>query len=136
MQWNPVSRIWLIDNAVIKSPSQRVHSHSTFDLTFTLRPDSDGHDGAQQKIRLAVVSNDDLIHSDFAITHLAPDGTVRHIEKVARSEHKVYRGDAFIERPGVGGWSKAGWTRIMVHEDGPRPVFDGAYIIDGDTHHI
>ncbi|PNY26998.1 Disintegrin and metalloproteinase domain-containing protein B [Tolypocladium capitatum] len=126
---NPVSRISLIDDPVIKTPSHRVHSHSKFDLTFTL------HHG-RQRIRLALNPNHDLIHDDFAVTYLAGDGTVRVVEKVARTEHRVYRGDAFIERLGHGGWSKAGWARIMVHRDGERPVFDGAFRIDGDNHHI
>ena len=119
----------LIDDVVIKTPSHRVHSQSKFDLTFAL------HNG-RQKIRLALNPNHDLIHDDFAITYLAADGTVREVEKVARTEHRVYRGDAFIERPGHEGWSKAGWARIMVHRDGERPIFDGAFRIDGDNHHI
>lgn len=121
--------MWLIDDPVIKTPSHRVHSHSKFDLTFAL------HDG-RQRIRLALNPNDDIIHDDFAITYLAEDGTVREVEKVARTEHRVYRGDAFIERPGHEGWSKAGWARITVHRDGERPIFDGAFRIDGDNHHI
>ncbi|KYK55717.1 hypothetical protein DCS_07681 [Drechmeria coniospora] len=126
---NPLRSVSFVDDAVIKTPSHRVHAYSAFDLTFTLR------DG-RRKVRLVLEPNDDLIHDDFGVTILAADGTVRRVEKVARTEFKVFRGDAFIDRPGHGGWSKAGWARITVREDGERPIFDGAFRIDGDNHHV
>ncbi|PHH65134.1 hypothetical protein CDD81_3265 [Ophiocordyceps australis] len=125
----PISYVSLIEDAVIKTPSHRAHSHSKFDLYFSL------HNG-QEKIRLALDPNDDLIHQDFAITYLDIDGNVREVQRPPRSEHKVYRGDAFVERQGQVGWFKAGWARITVHEDGKQPLFDGAFRVDGDTHHI
>lgn len=64
------------------------------------------------------------------------DGNVRSIEKIERTEHKVYKGDAFVQRHGEEGWSKAGWARISIHRDGKHPVFDGSFRIDGDNHHI
>ncbi|KAG6256070.1 hypothetical protein E4U24_006154 [Claviceps purpurea] len=126
---NPVSYISLVEDAVIQSPSHRVNAFSNFDLVFTL------HNGAQS-IRLALEPNHDILHEDFAITHLNDDGSVREVNKVPRAQDKVYRGSAFIERSGVQGWSKAGWARVSVHQDGLRPLFDGAFRIDGDTHHI
>ncbi|KAK8923141.1 hypothetical protein H634G_03453 [Metarhizium anisopliae BRIP 53293] len=126
---NPVSRISLVQEPVIQAPSHRVHAFSKFDLTFSLQH-------GQQNIRLALEPNHDVLHEDFSITHLNEDGSVREIVKVPRSEDKVYRGDAFIERPGIQGWSKAGWARVTVHEDGEKPIFQGAFRIDGDNHHI
>ncbi|KAG5912902.1 hypothetical protein E4U42_001729, partial [Claviceps africana] len=126
---NPVRYITLVQDAVIQSPSHRVHAFSSFDLVFSL------HDGAQ-RVRLALEPNHDLLHQDFAITHLDEDGSVREVISVPRSEDRVYRGSAFIERDGVQGWSKAGWARVSVHQDGQRPLFDGAFRIDGDNHHI
>ncbi|EQL01207.1 ADAM protease ADM-B [Ophiocordyceps sinensis CO18] len=128
-QRNPLNYVSLIDDAFINTPSRRVHSYSEFDLTFSI------HNG-NQKIRLALSPNHDIIHDDFAVTHLAPDGTVREIERVPRTEHKVYKGDAFIQRPGHQGWSKAGWARITIHQDGEHPTFDGALSVDGDHHNI
>lgn len=119
----------MIDDASIDTPSRRAHSHSQFHLTFTIR-------SGNQKIRLALHPNHDVVHDDFAVTHLAPDGTVREIERVPRTEHKVYKGDAFIERSGQRGWSKAGWARIMIHRDGAKPTFSGAFGVDGDHHHV
>ncbi|KZZ98669.1 ADAM protease ADM-B [Moelleriella libera RCEF 2490] len=126
---NPVKYISLVENAVLETPSHRVNAYSSFDLTFALH-------GGQQKIRLALEPNHDVLHQDFSITHLNADGTVREVTKVPRSEDKVYRGTAYIERLGIQGWSKAGWARISVHQDGQRPLFDGAFRIDGDNHHI
>ncbi|GAB0138633.1 hypothetical protein EsDP_00006859 [Epichloe bromicola] len=126
---NPVSYISLVENPVIQAPSHRVNAFSKFDLLFTL------HNG-RQKVRLALEPNHDVLHEDFAITHLNEDGSVREVNKVPRSEDKVYRGSAFIERSEIKGWAKAGWARVSIHQDGQRPLFDGAFRIDGDNHHI
>lgn len=93
------------------------------------------HNG-RQKVRLALEPNHDVLHEDFSITHLNEDGSVREVKKIPRSEDKVYRGTAFIERKGIQGWSQAGWARVSIHQDGEKPVFDGAFRIDGDNHHI
>ncbi|TQV91503.1 disintegrin-like metalloprotease [Cordyceps javanica] len=126
---NPVDYVTLIDNVQINTPSHRVTARSKFDLTFTLH---DGH----QKIRLALEPNDDLIPDDLAVTVLGSDGDVAAAHPVLRSDHKVFKGHAYIQRHGMQGWSAAGWARIMVLKDGDKPVFDGAFRIDGNNHHV
>ncbi|UKZ59033.1 uncharacterized protein TrAtP1_000353 [Trichoderma atroviride] len=126
---SPLSYVSVIDDIKIHTPAGRVHSHSEFDLTFSL------HDG-QERIRLSLHPNHDVLHEDFEVTYLDSQGNIRSREKVQRSEHKVYRGNAYIERPDEDGWSLAGWARITVHRDGKHPVFDGAFRADGDNHHI
>ncbi|KAM0257823.1 hypothetical protein ACHAQJ_004127 [Trichoderma viride] len=126
---SPLSYVSVIDDVKIHTPAGRVHSHSDFDLTFLL------HDG-EERVRLSLHPNHDILHDDFEVTYLDSQGNVKSVEKVQRSEHRVYRGDAFIERPGEDGWSLAGWARITIHRDGKLPVFDGAFRIDGDNHHI
>ncbi|KAK5997028.1 Disintegrin and metalloproteinase domain-containing protein B [Cladobotryum mycophilum] len=129
VQRNPLTYVSVVEEINIHTPSHRVHSHSKFDLTFSL------HDG-QEKFRLSLHPNHDLIHDDFALTILDADGNVKSTEPVDRALHKVYKGDAFVERPGEIGWSKAGWARITMHRDGRHPVFDGVFRIDGNHHHI
>ncbi|KAH6610179.1 disintegrin-like metalloprotease [Trichoderma cornu-damae] len=126
---SPLSYVSVVDRVRIHTPAGRVHSHSEFDLTFSL---DDGH----EEIRLALRPNHDILHHDFEVTYLDPEGNVRSVERVPRAEHKVYRGDAYVERPGEDGWSLAGWARITVHRDGRHPVFDGAFRVDGDDHHV
>jgi metallopeptidase family M12-like protein/disintegrin len=70
------------------------------------------------------------------INYIAPDGTVRMAEPIKRHEHKVFRGQSFVRREGSPEWSTAGWARITVHRDGKHPVFEGAFSLDGDNHHI
>ena len=125
----PISHITIVDEPVIKTLSHRLHAYSSFDLVFSI------HDG-QQKIRLALEPNHDVLDEDFAITHLNEDGSVREVVAVPRTDDKVYRGTAFIEREGISGWSKAGWARVSIHQDGERPIFDGVFRVDGDNHHI
>ncbi|KAF5023950.1 hypothetical protein F66182_3988 [Fusarium sp. NRRL 66182] len=126
---NAVNYVSFIDEAVINTPSHRIRADSHFDLLFSL------HNG-QQKIRLKLEPNHDILHESFAITHLGADGAVKSVETVKREEDMVYKGAAFIQRLGREGWTKAGWARIMFHRDGKEPVFEGTLRIDGNHHHI
>ncbi|KAL7944362.1 Metallo-peptidase family M12 domain-containing protein [Trichoderma barbatum] len=126
---SPLNYVSVVDNVKIHTPWGRVHSHSSFDLTFSL-------DGGQDKVRLSLHPNHDILHDDFEVTYLDSEGKVKSVEKVERAEHKVYRGEAFVERPGEDGWSLGGWARITMHRDGKHPIFDGSFRIDGDNHHI
>lgn len=129
MKRDPVDYASLVENPVIKTPSHRVHSHSSFDLTFTL------HNG-QQKFRLQLEPNLDILHDSFEVTHLGKDGKVHRKRKIDRADHKVYKGDVYIERTGHTGWANAGWARIVVHRDGLQPLFEGTFRVDGDHHHV
>ncbi|KAI1846512.1 hypothetical protein JX266_007409 [Neoarthrinium moseri] len=126
---NALNYISRLDDPVLRTPSHRVHAHSSFDLTFLL------HDGSEQ-FRLTLEPNHDVIADDATIQYLNPDGTVRHEEPISRSEHRVFKGDAFVQHVGHGEWIKAGWARISMLRDGSRPVFEGAFRIDGTDHHI
>ncbi|KAF7540786.1 hypothetical protein G7Z17_g12112 [Cylindrodendrum hubeiense] len=126
---NPIGYASLIDNAVIKAPSQRVNAYSHFDLTFTI------HNG-QEHIRLKLEPNHDILHETFSVTYLDAEGKVRAVEPVERSEHKVFKGTAFVRRPGYEGWFHAGWARITINRDGKKPSFEGSFRIDRDNHHI
>ncbi|CAI6098448.1 hypothetical protein V2G26_001054 [Clonostachys chloroleuca] len=129
LQRNPVSYVSLVDEPVIDTPSHKVHSRSSFDLTFTL------HNG-DQPIRFVLEPNYDLLHDEFAITYVGSDGETRTTEPIPAESHRIYKGRAFVHRHGRSGWSHAGWARITVRQDGLRPVFEGAFRIDGDSHHI
>ena len=126
---NAVEYVSLIDDPVIKTPSHRVHSLSNFDLTFTL------HAG-ETPVRLVLEPNHDILHDDFAVTYLGPDGKAREVEKVSRTTDRVYKGRAFVKKSGRNDWTQAGWARITVHRDGEQPLFEGAFRIFGDAHHI
>lgn len=41
-----------------------------------------------------------------------------------------------MRRLGHSEWTNVGWARIAVHRDGAAPVFEGAFRVDGDHHHI
>ncbi|KAF5235172.1 hypothetical protein FANTH_11814 [Fusarium anthophilum] len=126
---NAVNYISFIDEPVINTPSHRIRADSHFDLLFSL------HNG-QQKIRLKLEPNHDILHENFAITHLGADGAVRSVETVNREDEKVFKGHVFIQRVGREGWTNAGWARITMHRDGKEPVFEGTLRIDGNHHHI
>lgn len=126
---NPLSYISLLDEPDIRLPSKRVHSHSRFDLTFSI------HQGAQE-VRLVLEPNTDVIPNSFSVTTIGTDGKPKSIKSVDRTQHKVFRGKAFVRRQGLNGWHEAGWARIMMHRDGKTPLFDGTFRLDGDLHQI
>jgi hypothetical protein len=126
---NAVNYISLIDEPVINTPSHRIRADSHFDLLFSLH-------NKQQKIRLQLEPNHDILPENFAITHIGGDGSVRSVETIKREEDKVFKGSVFIQRIGREGWTKAGWARITIHRDGKDPVFEGTLRIDGNHHHI
>ncbi|KAK1772446.1 Metallo-peptidase family M12-domain-containing protein [Phialemonium atrogriseum] len=123
-----LSHVNRIDDAVIHTPSHRVHPLSSFDLTFHIH-------GRGQEVRLSVSPNHDVIAENAFVQYIDPDGSVRS-EPIDRSEHRVYRGDAFVRDEGRSEWTSAGWARITVHRDGASPVFEGAFRVHGDDHHI
>lgn len=118
-----------VDDPILQTPSHRVHAHSSFEITFLLH-------NKNQKVRLSLEPNHDVISDSATIQYLNPDGTVRHQEAVDRSDHKVFKGTAFIQQPGHSEWANVGWARITVHRDGGRPIFEGAFRVMGDHHHV
>ncbi|KAK4132966.1 hypothetical protein BT67DRAFT_435231 [Trichocladium antarcticum] len=126
---NPLTSLTRIEDAVIQTPSHRVHAHTSFDVLFLL-PDK------QQKVRLSLEPNHDLFSGDATIQHLGADGSVRRIEPIDRAGHRVFKGDSFVQPDGESEWKHVGWTRINVHRDGETPIFDGVFTIHGDHHHV
>lgn len=55
-------------------------------------------------------------------------------EGIERDEHLVFKGLAWVESGD--GWEKAGWTRLVVKDDGPTPLFEGTFTIKRDHHHV
>lgn len=128
-QRNPLKFISLIDGPVIHTPSNRAHALSSFDLTFHL-------DNKEQRIRLDLSPNHDVIAEGATVQYLAPDGSVRSTETIDRSEHRIFKGDAWLQHYEGAEWTNVGWARITVHRDGPEPIFEGAFRVDGNHHHV
>ena len=57
------------------------------------------------------------------------------MESIDREAHKIFRGDAWA-RGQSGRWMNVGWSRIMIRRDGVNPLFEGAFSIGDDNHHI
>ncbi|KAI4593212.1 hypothetical protein KJ359_009940 [Pestalotiopsis sp. 9143b] len=126
---NALGYISRVDDPILHTPSHRVHAHSSFELTFLL------HD-ASDKVRLVLQPNYDVLADDAKIQYLNADGSIRHEEPIVRSDHRVFKGDAFINHPHHGEWLKAGWARMSVYRDGAKPIFEGTFRLDGVIHHV
>ena len=125
---NPLNYLSLIEDPKIATPSSRIHSHSHFSLHFDL------HQG-QQYIKLTLEPNHDIIAEGAAVQYLGPDGQLVRTEPINRNAHKVYKGDVWTE-DWLGKWSNVGWARIVIRRDGIHPLFEGAFTILNDHHHI
>ncbi|KAI1493058.1 zinc metalloprotease mde10 [Biscogniauxia mediterranea] len=126
---NPLNYITRVDNPIIHTPSNRVHAYSSFDLSFLLHNEKD-------KVRISLEPNHDVLSDTATIKYLAPDGTVRSEEKIERTDHRVFKGYAFVQHPHHSEWINTGWARITVHRDGPKPIFEGTFRVNGNHHHI
>ncbi|KAI5863494.1 zinc metalloprotease mde10 [Durotheca rogersii] len=125
---NALNYISRLDDPVLHTPSHQVRSHTSFDLTFLL------HEG-EDKIRISLEPNPDVLSDSATVQYLGADGTVRH-ERVERTEHRVFKGHAFLRHPGHAEWLNTGWARISVLRDGPKPLFEGTFRVNGNHHHI
>lgn len=128
-QRNPLRHVGHVDGPRLHAAANRLHAFSSFQLTFTLsdRP---------ERIRLSLEPNHDIVADGATITHLAEDGSVLRSEIINRLEHRVYKGIAFVQHPGHTEWINTGWARINMHRDGIHPLFEGAFQLHGDHHHV
>ncbi|KAH8590304.1 ADAM family of metalloprotease-like protein ADM-B [Bisporella sp. PMI_857] len=126
---NPLTYLSHVDNVVISTPSKRVHALSAFDVRFDLH-------GGKQKVRLTLTPNHDVLADGATVTYLGPDGSVRSSEVMDRLDYKVFKGQAWLQHRENAEWTNVGWARIMFHQDGKVPLFEGAFRIDGDHHHV
>ena len=124
----PLNYLSLIENPEIETPSGRVHSHSKFNIYFDLH-------GGQQQIKLTLEPNHDIIPEGASVQYLGQDGELVRTEPINRHFHKVYKGDAWTQGWDET-WTHAGWARVVVHRDGILPLFEGAFTIFQDHHHV
>lgn len=128
-QRNPLQTVTRLESPTIIAPSHRVHAHSHFQATFSLAD-------SQQKVRLSLEPNHDVVAEGATITYLGADGKIQKTEPIDRLDHRVFKGNAFVQYAGQTEWVNVGWARIHVHRDGPEPLFEGAFQLYGDHHHI
>lgn len=127
---NPIGALSTVQNATIHTHNHRLTALSEFDLTFNIRD--------EVLVRLHLEPNHDILQDDTVVTYLAPDGSVSRKETVDRLGHKVFKGTAWVQRPSIGHaqYQQAGWARVSVTRDGTDPIFEGAFSVNHDHHHI
>ncbi|THV90247.1 zincin [Aureobasidium pullulans] len=127
---NPLRALSTLQNATIDTHTHRVTALHNFDLSFILRPDL--------HVKLSLEPNHDLLpNSGLTVSYLNADGIVSRTEDVDRLAHKVFRGSAWYRQENVDDeWTRAGWARITIVRDGEQPLFQGAFSLNHDNHHI
>ncbi|KAF2748940.1 zincin, partial [Sporormia fimetaria CBS 119925] len=123
---NPLKSIDRIRNPTILTQNNRVTALSSFDLVFDT--------SSSTRIRLSLEPNHDIFPEGAAVQYVAADGTITRREPIDRLAHKVFMGTAWIRRGQR--WDKAGWARVTVAKDGVAPLFEGAFTIFHDHHHV
>ncbi|QIW96823.1 hypothetical protein AMS68_002341 [Peltaster fructicola] len=127
---NPIGAITTVQNATIHTYNHYVTALSDFKLSFTIQN--------EVNVKFHLEPNHDILAEDAVISYLAPDGSITHEEEVDRLRHKIYKGSAWVQKVGAeeDHWRRVGWARINVIEDGRTPLFEGAFSMDHDSHHI
>ncbi|MCJ1455211.1 hypothetical protein MMC28_005565 [Mycoblastus sanguinarius] len=124
----PLNYLSIIENPKIRTPSHRVHAYSHFDLLFDLHRQN-------QQVKLTLEPNHDIIAEGASVQYLDADGETKRTESINRKAHKVFKGDAWTQDHN-GEWTQVGWARIMIRRDGIYPLFEGAFTIMHDHHHV
>lgn len=125
---DPLNYLALVEAPRVHTHNQKVNAYSHFDITFDL------HKHAQH-IRLSLEPNHDILGDDSYMNFLDADGNIARSEKIERQDHKVFQGQAYVvEEDGTN--NLVGWSRIVVRQDGDQPLFEGAFTVQGDHHHI
>ncbi|KAI9373799.1 Metallo-peptidase family M12-domain-containing protein [Aspergillus egyptiacus] len=130
---NAIRHVSTLDQPTIKAPSatnrDRVDHLSHFDITFTIRD-------KEQRIKLELEPNHEILADDAFVQYLDSDGKVHTEEPISRHRHKAFKGRTLVGRKVKGMWDPVGWARIYIRRDGPKPLFEGVFNINGDNHHI
>ncbi|KAG0638903.1 Metallo-peptidase family M12-domain-containing protein [Tuber brumale] len=126
---NPVSYITFIEDPEIITPGKRIHSGSSFDLKFTL------HKGEQQ-VKFVLEPNHQILPDDAKVEYLDQEGNVKRSERIVRHHIKVYRGTSWLRSELKDEWIHAGWASVLFTRDGEDPLFEGAFTLLHDAHHI
>ncbi|KAL8696729.1 MAG: hypothetical protein Q9224_002652 [Gallowayella concinna] len=124
----PITYLSLVENPEIRTPSHRVHAFSDFDIVFALHQ-------SHQQLKLTLEPNHDIIAQDATVTYLDEHGQIERTEPIVRHHHRVFKGESWLQLPD-GTWHSAGWARITVTRDGPIPLFEGAFTLGRDHHHV
>ncbi|KAL8716626.1 MAG: hypothetical protein Q9225_006059 [Loekoesia sp. 1 TL-2023] len=124
----PLTYLSLVENPEIRTPSHRVHAFSEFDLVFDLHQ-------SHQQVKLTLEPNHDIIAQNAVVTYLDEHGRIERREPINRHDHRVFLGQSWVQGYD-GSWMSAGWARITVKRDGQDPLFEGAFTIGRDHHHV
>ncbi|KAL3479080.1 Metallo-peptidase family M12-domain-containing protein [Aspergillus californicus] len=129
---NAIRHVSSLEQPTIKGPSitNRIDHLSHFDITFTIQD-------RERRIKLELEPNHDILAHDASIQYLDADGKIHTEVPIPRHQHKVFKGRTLVGRgTGKGMWEPAGWARIYIIQDGPQPLFEGVFNINGDNHHV
>ncbi|KAI4253709.1 MAG: hypothetical protein L6R42_007476 [Xanthoria sp. 1 TBL-2021] len=124
----PITYLSLVENPEIRTPSHRLHAFSHFEIAFGLHQ-------SHQQLKLTLEPNHDIIAQGATVNYLDEHGRVERSELINRHHHRVFKGESWV-RMHDGSWHSAGWARITVKRDGPEPLFEGAFTIGRDHHHV
>ncbi|CCX32095.1 Similar to Disintegrin and metalloproteinase domain-containing protein B; acc. no. Q4WQ08 [Pyronema omphalodes CBS 100304] len=124
---NRVSYVTKVESPSINTPNKRAHAHLEVDIYFSI------HNG-DQEIKFTLEPNHDILPHGAEVQYLDENGEVARREKIVRKDYLVYKGNTWT-RDDMG-WTHAGWARIVISRDGENPFFEGAFILNGDAHHV
>ncbi|KAF2190744.1 hypothetical protein K469DRAFT_721643 [Zopfia rhizophila CBS 207.26] len=122
---NPLKALGVARNPSILTQNHRVTAVSTFDIAF---------DFSGARVRLSLEPNHDIFVDGATVQYLGTDGNIVRQEPIDRLAYKVFKGNAWLKRGNR--WDNVGWARIAIQRDGVDPLFEGAFTVHHDHHHI
>lgn len=120
----------VVQNPEILTDDKRVHALSDFAVSFEL---DYGHH--VRRVRLHLEPNHDIIPHGATVNYLDAAGNIERSHPIDRAEHRIFKGTAELKEED-GSWSNVGWARISVLRDGLHPLFEGAFTVNHDSHHL
>ena len=124
----PLRTLLTVDDPIVQAPSNRINALSHFSIVFRIPH-------VPRRIKLSLEPNHDIFPEGAGVSFLNDRGEVHRWEPIDRQQHRIFKGAAWTEEAD-GSWSHVGWARINVLADGASPVFEGAFSVMHDNHHV
>ncbi|KAH6959780.1 Metallo-peptidase family M12-domain-containing protein [Ilyonectria sp. MPI-CAGE-AT-0026] len=89
-----------------------------------------------RRIRLNLQPSRNIVSPIAELRYLGSEGISDGSSSALESSTLFFKGEALLSEDGQRRWRKAGWARIMIRPQVQPRLFEGAFSLDGDHHHI
>ncbi|KAL6405209.1 hypothetical protein AUP68_12053 [Ilyonectria robusta] len=124
-----IRQVSTVENLHFSVDAKQLDAFSNFQLEFKLSNE-------QRRIRLNLQPSRNIVSPLTEVRYLGSGETSGSLEKPLESSTLLFKGDAIVSDDGGRTWRKAGWARIIIRPQIQPHLFEGAFSLDGDHHHV